>query len=142
MTRTLTCLATLFTTLAMTATAMATPQEQRVAATRQTSAPFKLVNATAESVTTLALATSGSDDFTPVELGGALDGGLNATAFQLPLGPCFRDMRITFADHRVSRLNGIDVCRTHGLRLDRLKGRMISPDTLANDGPANDRIIP
>lgn len=138
MIRTLTCLAISLTVLASAASA----QDHGARTDRQTSAPFNLVNATADSVTSVALATSGSDDFILVDIGGALTGGLNAVAFQLPAGPCLRDLQVTFTHQRVSRLKGIDVCRTHGLRLDSLKGRMMTPDTLANDGPANDRIVP
>lgn len=138
MTRILPCLAILLATLATTACAASQP---RANAERETSAPFNLVNATANSVAALAIAPSGSDDFHAVDLGGALNGGLNSTAFQLPNGPCLRDMQVTFSDSRVTRLNDVDVCKTHGLRLDSLKGRMISPDsTLANDGPVTDRI--
>jgi hypothetical protein len=140
MSRTLTCLAVFLTSLASVANAEA--RDQSALTERRTSAPFNLVNATADSVMSVAVATSGSDDFTPVDLGGALTGGLNAVAFQLPAGPCLRDLQVTFTHQRVSRLKGIDVCRTHGLRLDSLKGRMMTPDTLANDGPTNDRIVP
>jgi hypothetical protein len=138
MTRYLPCLAILLVSLASTGCASTA---SRAVGERQTSAPFNLVNATASSVAVLAIAPSGSDAFQPVDLGGSLVGGLNAAAFQLPNGPCLRDMQVTFTDQRVSRLNGIDVCRTHGLRLDSLKGRMISPDTLATDGPVTDRIV-
>lgn len=138
MTRTLPCLAIVLVTLASAACAATAP---RADGERQTSAPFNLVNATANSVAVLAIAPAGSDSFQPVDLGGSLTGGLNATAFQLPNGPCLRDMQVTFADQRVAHLNGIDVCRTHGLRLDSLKGRMINPDALANDGPVTDRIV-
>jgi len=137
MTRTLPCFAILLVALASSACAAVQPQ---AASERQTSAPFNLVNATANSVKTLEVAPAGTRDFVPVDLGGPLTGGLNATAFQLPAGPCVRDMQVTFADGRVSHLEGIDACRTHGLRLDSLKGRMITPDTLAN-GPVTDRVV-
>ncbi|MGN6482553.1 hypothetical protein [Luteibacter sp.] len=139
MTRILPCLALMLATLASTACATSPTHAE---ADRQTAAPFNLVNATAASVATLALAPSGTDAFQPVDLGGALNGGLTSTAFQLPNGPCLRDMQVTFSDERISRLNGIDVCRTHGLRLDSLKGRMISPDsTLATQGPVTERVV-
>ncbi|QWT21667.1 hypothetical protein KPL74_06585 [Bacillus sp. NP157] len=126
------CLATLVAALSMAGCASN-------ASRGPTSAPFNLVNATADSVSHVALAPSGSDDFSNVDLGEPLAGGLTAAAVQLPQGPCMRDLRITFGDARESRINGVDVCRTHGLRLDSLRGRNASPDTLATGGPAADQ---
>jgi hypothetical protein len=98
------------------------------------SGPFNLVNATADSVVAVAIAPNGSDAFQAVDLGGPLVGGLNAMAFAMPDGPCQRDVQLTFRDGRTTRLSGIDVCRTHGLRLNGVRGRMITPDALAKQG--------
>jgi hypothetical protein len=130
MTRSLPCLATVLGTLLLAA--CATPASR--------TAPFNLVNATADSVTHVAVAPSGSHDFQDVDLGTSLNGGLNATAVQLPSGPCLRDVQITFTGERVSRLNAVDVCRTHGLRLNTLQGRTV-PDNVATGGPAVDQLV-
>ncbi|UPG92124.1 hypothetical protein L2Y96_10260 [Luteibacter aegosomaticola] len=122
MTRNLACLAISLATL--TATACASPQPRAGNAEWKTPAPFTLVNATAASVTTLALAPGGTADFATVDLGGAVQGGLTSATFRPAAGPCVRDMQVTFADQRSTVLTGIDVCRTHGLRLDHLKGGM------------------
>lgn len=138
MTRSLPCLATVLATLLLAA--CATPAS-RTAPDRLTSAPFNFVNATADSVTHVAVAPSGSDDFQDVDLGTSLNGGLNATAVQLPSGPCLRDVQITFTGERVSRLNAVDVCRTHGLRLNTLQGHTVVPDNVATGGPGVDQLI-
>lgn len=79
---------------------------------------FDLVNASFDSVTALAVAPAGSDAFHAVDLGRPLQGGLDALTFRMPAGDCLRDLRITFHDGHQETLTAIDVCRTHGLRLD------------------------
>lgn len=86
--------------------------ERRVAAT------FRLVNATFDSVTALAIAPSGSEAFTAIELGQPLQGGLNELTFRVPAGGCRRDLRITFRGGRTTQLAPIDMCRVHAARLD------------------------
>jgi hypothetical protein len=120
MTRNLTCLAIALATLATAA--CASPQRRTDSAEWKTPAPFTLVNATAASVATLALAPAGTAEFATVDLGGAVQGGLTSATFRPTAGPCVRDMQVTFADQRSTVLAGIDVCRTHALRLERLKG--------------------
>lgn len=79
---------------------------------------FDLVNASFDSVTALAVAPAGSGSFHAVDLGRPLQGGLDALTFRMPAGDCLRDLRITFRDGREKTFEAIDVCRTHGLRLD------------------------
>ena len=45
-------------------------------------------------------------------------GGLDALTVRMPAGTCLRDLRLTFRDGREQTMRNIDVCRTHGLRLD------------------------
>ncbi|MHB1056327.1 MAG: hypothetical protein ACYC0F_00410 [Rhodanobacter sp.] len=78
---------------------------------------FKLVNATFDSVTALALAPAGSDAFDSIDLGNPLQGGLASMIFDVPGGGCLRDFRVTFRGERTRLLPGIDVCRSDGLRL-------------------------
>lgn len=78
---------------------------------------FKLVNATFDSVTALALAPAGSDAFDSIDLGDPLQGGLTSVIFDVPDGGCLRDFRVTFRDRRSLLLPRIDVCRSDGLRL-------------------------
>lgn len=84
----------------------------------QSASNFDLVNASFDSVTALAVAPAGSASFRDVDLGRPLQGGLDALTFRMPAGDCLRDLRITFRDGREETLQAIDVCRTHGLRLD------------------------
>jgi hypothetical protein len=83
-----------------------------------TASNFDLVNASFDSVTALAVAPADSGSFEDVELGRPLQGGLDALTFRMPAGDCLRDLRFTFRDGREETLKAIDVCRTHGLRLD------------------------
>jgi hypothetical protein len=78
---------------------------------------FKLVNATFDSVTALAIAPDGSDAFHDVVLGEPLQGGLTSMTFDVPAGGCRRDLRVTFRGGRILLLPHIDVCRSDGLRL-------------------------
>lgn len=79
---------------------------------------FDLVNAGFDSVTALAVAPAGDASFHAVELGRPLQGGLDALTVRMPAGTCLRDLRLTFRDGREQTMRNIDVCRTHGLRLD------------------------
>ncbi|HVI59914.1 MAG TPA: hypothetical protein VM619_13720 [Luteimonas sp.] len=78
---------------------------------------FDLVNASFDSVTSLAVAPAGDSGFREVILGAPLHGGHNATTVELPDGGCLRDFRAAFADGRTLLYPGIDVCRASGLRL-------------------------
>jgi hypothetical protein len=78
---------------------------------------FTVVNATFDSVTGLATAPANSQAFEDAKLGAALPGGLTSATVRLPPGDCVRDVRVTFRDGRSQVFPGVDVCRSHGLRL-------------------------
>lgn len=91
---------------------------------------FDLVNASHDSVTSLAVAPAGGDAFRDVDLGPPLRGGVTSTTVELPQGDCVRDFRLAFADGRVLVYPDIDVCRHRQLRLSQRDGRSvpIAPD--------------
>lgn len=78
---------------------------------------FDLVNATLDSVITLAVAPADHDAFQDIDLGQPLQGGLTAMTFDVPAGGCLRDLRVTFNGGRTQLFPRIDVCRSSGLRL-------------------------
>ena len=78
---------------------------------------FDLVNATLDSVITLAVAPADSDAFQDIDLGQPLQGGLTSMTFDVPTGGCLRDLRVTFKGGRTQRFPRIDVCHSSGLRL-------------------------
>ncbi len=84
---------------------------------RQSSRHFDLVNATFDSVTTLAIAPADSDAFHDIALDQPLQGGLNSMTFDVPAGGCLRDLRVTFHGERTKLFKHVDVCRSNGLRL-------------------------
>jgi hypothetical protein len=77
-----------------------------------------LTNATFDSVIDLAIAPSGENAYRSIPLGTALRGGLTSTTVDVPEGGCLRDIRLTFRGGRVHRLENVDLCRHHALRLD------------------------
>jgi hypothetical protein len=85
--------------------------------TRSPARHFNLVNATFDSVTSLAIAPVDSDAFHDVMLGEPLQGGLTSMTFDVPDGGCMRNLRVTFRDHRTTTYPNLDVCRFDGLRL-------------------------
>lgn len=84
---------------------------------------FDLVNATLDSVITLAIAPADRDAFQDIDLGQPLQGGLTAMTFDVPAGGCLRDLRVTFNGGRTQLFPRIDVCRSSGLRLTLHGGR-------------------
>lgn len=84
---------------------------------------FDLVNASHDSVTSLAVAPAGSDDYARIDLGPPLRGGVTPATVEMPDGDCLRDVRVGFADGRTLLYPGIDVCRHGGLRLQARDGR-------------------
>ncbi|MFI4959756.1 MAG: hypothetical protein ACHP7C_11455 [Lysobacterales bacterium] len=78
---------------------------------------FDLVNATLDSVITLAVAPADRDAFQDIDLGQPLQGGLTSMTFDVPAGGCLRDLRVTFKGGRTQLFPHIDVCRSTGLRL-------------------------
>jgi hypothetical protein len=78
---------------------------------------FDLVNATFDSITTLAIAPADGDAFQDIALGQPLQGGPTSMTFDVPAGGCVRDLRVTFHGGRTQLFAHIDVCRSSGLRL-------------------------
>ena len=79
--------------------------------------PLRIVNATFDGVTALAIAPSGSTDFQDVALARALPGGQASMMVDVPAGACHRDVRVTFRGDRSLLYRNLDVCRNDGLRL-------------------------
>lgn len=79
--------------------------------------PLRIVNATFDGVTALAIAPSGSADFQAVALAQPLPGGQASIMVDVPPGACHRDVRVTFRGERSLLYRNLDVCRTDGLRL-------------------------
>lgn len=72
---------------------------------------FDLVNASHDSVTSLAFAPPGSGAFRNIELDGPLRGGRTSTTVKIPNGGCVHDLRVVFRDGRTLVYPGIDTCR-------------------------------
>jgi len=100
-------------TMLVTLAACATP----AGATRESMRPLRIVNATFDGVTALAMAPSGSTDFRDVALARPLPGGLASVMVEVPPGACRRDVRVTFHGGRTLLYPHLDVCRNDGLRL-------------------------
>lgn len=78
---------------------------------------LKVVNATYDSATAMAVSPAGEDHFVDVVLGEPLRGGLADTTVRLPAGSCLRDVRVTFRPGHTTTFANVDVCRITGLRL-------------------------
>ncbi|HEY4144387.1 hypothetical protein [Pinirhizobacter sp.] len=78
---------------------------------------FTLVNATSDSMLSVALAPASSGQFADASLGGPLQGGLTSTAIHIAAGPCLRDVAIDFQGGRHATLSHVDVCQGTGLRV-------------------------
>jgi hypothetical protein len=91
---------------------------------------FDLVNASHDSVTSVAVAPAGDSTFHEIDFGAPLRGGVTSTTVEVPEGDCVRDFRLTFADGRTLVYPGIDVCRHRQLRLTQRDGRSgpVAPD--------------
>jgi len=79
--------------------------------------PLRIVNATYDGVTSLAIASSGSSDFHQMTLAHPLLGGVTSVMVDVPPGACQRDVRVTFQGERTLLYPNLDVCRNDGLRL-------------------------
>ncbi|MGO4504302.1 MULTISPECIES: hypothetical protein [unclassified Dyella] len=79
--------------------------------------PLRVVNATFDGVTALAIAPSGSADFQNITLAQPLPGGQASILVDVPPGTCHRDVRVTFRGDRSLLYRNLDVCRHDGLRL-------------------------
>jgi hypothetical protein len=79
---------------------------------------FNLTNATYNSVTSLAIAPSESNQFHDVMLGEPLQGGLTSIDVDVPDGGCMRDVLVTFRNQHTLLYPHLDMCRYDGLRLN------------------------
>jgi hypothetical protein len=86
-------------------------------ASRESMRPLRVVNATFDGVTALAIAPSGSADFHSITLARPLPGGKASIMVDVPPGACRRDVRVTFSGDRTLIYRNLDVCRNDGLRL-------------------------
>ena len=97
----------------VTLSACATPS----GAAHESMRPLRIVNATFDGVTALAMAPSGSADFQNITLAQPLPGGQASVMVDVPPGACHRDVRVTFHGDRSLLYRNLDVCRHDGLRL-------------------------
>jgi hypothetical protein len=97
----------------VTLSACATPS----GAAHESMRPLRIVNATFDGVTALAIAPSGSADFQNITLAQPLPGGQASVMVDVPPGACHRDVRVTFHGERSLLYRNLDVCRHDGLRL-------------------------
>jgi hypothetical protein len=79
-----------------------------------------LVNRTHDSVTAVEIAAAGSEAFRPEPLAGRLRGGGGSTTIAVTGEDCVVDVRLTFRDGRTLTERGVDLCRSSGLRIERL----------------------
>jgi hypothetical protein len=84
---------------------------------------FDLVNASHDSVTSVAVAPAGDSTFHEIDLGAPLRGGVTSATVEIPEGDCARDFRLVFADGRTLVYPGVDVCRYRQMRLTQRDGR-------------------
>jgi hypothetical protein len=84
---------------------------------------FDFINASHDSVTSLAIAPAGSDAFHEVDLGGPLRGGFTSITVNIDDGGCLRDFRLVFRDGRTAIYPDVDVCRHRRLRFTRTNGK-------------------
>lgn len=102
-----------FGAMLITLSACATPSGTAPESMR----PLRIVNATFDGVTALAIAPSGSADFQSITLARPLPGGQASIMVDVPPGACHRDVRVTFGGDRSLLYRNLDVCRHDGLRL-------------------------
>ncbi len=102
-----------FGAMLITLSACATPSGTAPESKR----PLRIVNATFDGVTALAIAPSGSGDFQNIALAQTLPGGQASILVDVPPGACHRDVRVTFRGERSLLYRNLDVCRNDGLRL-------------------------
>lgn len=80
----------------------------------------ELVNRAQSSVTAIAVAAAGSDAFRDVALASPVRGGGGATAIEVAGDDCRVDLRYRFLDGRSAISRNVDICRTHGFRIQPL----------------------
>lgn len=103
----------------------AQPEDPRTSARH-----LRIINATFDSVTALAVAPRGSTAFVDTSFHAPLQGGLNSTTVSLPAGDCLRDVQVTFRNGRTETYPSLDVCRYNALRLSNGGGKSFRPELL------------
>ena len=78
---------------------------------------LELINRAHDSVTAVAIAPAGEEDFLPMTLAGPLRGGGGSATLQIAGAQCLYDVRVQFRDGRTGVQRNVDVCRHRGLRL-------------------------
>jgi hypothetical protein len=81
---------------------------------------LELVNRAHDSVTSLAIATAGTDSFHDKPLGTPLRGGGDSTTIEIASDSCLYDVRFGFRNGRTAIYQGVDLCRGDRLRIEPL----------------------
>ncbi|MFT3763337.1 MAG: hypothetical protein QM761_12195 [Pseudoxanthomonas sp.] len=92
-----------------------------LAAPRESVKLFKLVNRGFDSVTSLAVAPTGTDAYREVYLGEPLRGGGDSATVEIPAEYCRYDLRFSFRNGKKRVYEDVDVCRSTGLRIESLR---------------------
>lgn len=77
----------------------------------------ELINRAHDSVTSLAIATAGSDAFRDKPLGAPLRGGGDSAIIEIHGGTCLYDFRFRFRNGRTLVYQGVDICHGRSLRI-------------------------
>lgn len=77
----------------------------------------ELINRAHDSVTSLAIATAGSDQFRDKPLGAPLRGGGDSAIIEIRGDTCLYDFRFLFRNGRTLVYEGVDICHGRSLRI-------------------------
>lgn len=78
----------------------------------------ELTNRAHDSVTSLAIATAGSDSFHDKPLGTPLRGGGDSATIEIASDSCLYDFRFGFRDGQTMIYQDVDICRGSRLRIE------------------------
>lgn len=84
---------------------------------------FELINASHDSVVSVAAAPAGDSAFVPIAIGAPLRGGFTSATLEVSAAHCLQDVRVGLRDGRSLLYRDVDVCRSRGLRLGAADGR-------------------
>lgn len=110
----LTCAAVLAALLVATAARADEGTQTRGTQTRY----VELTNRAHDSVTSLAIATAGSDSFHDKPLGTPLRGGGDSATIEIASDSCLYDFRFGFRDGQTMVYQDVDICRGNRLRIE------------------------
>lgn len=110
----LTCAAVLAALLVATAARADEGTQTRGTQTRY----VELTNRAHDSVTSLAIATAGSDSFHDKPLGTPLRGGGDSATIEIASDSCLYDFRFRFRDGQTMVYQDVDICRGNRLRIE------------------------